>query len=422
MKKSLIGFLVFVSIFGFGTLGANAQSMDFGQLINLFIQLGVISPDKADAARAAVVNFGKAPSSNTFCHTWNSNLRIGDDNSDVDALQDALAKNGTLDASKVGFTEDVAAAVVKFQGKYGIPQTGYVGPLTRAKLNSLYQCNQGSAPVVTAAPLITSINPSSASTGDVSNNGIKATITGMGFLPTGNSVLFGKNSTSGRGHFIIDNLSSSDGKIIQFQVPLDILYGVSPVSVKNSNGTSNSVNFTVTPVATSTASYEDSFKVISATDNRFRIQVNSGDQMADLLTLEASAGGSSVSIQQVKIVFGESLLDDSRALWLKVFKEVYLVDDLGNIVAQADLNNGTVIKENERFVLTLKDFKYSIPAFSSRKFSIKADTYSSIDAAYGQTTYRLSVPLDGILTGYDRLDQLLGEGDISRYILVNGSI
>lgn len=38
------------------------------------------------------------------------------------------------------FTEDVAAAVIDFQTKYGIRKTGTVGPLTRAKLNALYGC------------------------------------------------------------------------------------------------------------------------------------------------------------------------------------------------------------------------------------------------------------------------------------------
>ncbi|MCX6713851.1 MAG: putative Ig domain-containing protein, partial [Candidatus Vogelbacteria bacterium] len=39
------------------------------------------------------------------------------------------------------FDEELASSVVKFQVKYGItPRSGYVGPLTRAKLNALYRC------------------------------------------------------------------------------------------------------------------------------------------------------------------------------------------------------------------------------------------------------------------------------------------
>ena len=45
------------------------------------------------------------------------------------------------------FGDNTASAVVQFQGKYNIRQTGTVGPLTRAKLNSLYGC--GTKPLPT---------------------------------------------------------------------------------------------------------------------------------------------------------------------------------------------------------------------------------------------------------------------------------
>ena len=85
-----------MSVFGIGTVRANAESMDTGQLVNLFIQLGIISPDKADAARAAVANSNNKSSSG-FCHSWNTNLKYGDKGdgqSDLAMLQDALNREG----------------------------------------------------------------------------------------------------------------------------------------------------------------------------------------------------------------------------------------------------------------------------------------------------------------------------------------
>ena len=49
--------------------------------------------------------------------------------------------NGTgANALPSSFGENTAAAVVQFQTKYGIRASGWVGPVTRQKLNSLYGC------------------------------------------------------------------------------------------------------------------------------------------------------------------------------------------------------------------------------------------------------------------------------------------
>lgn len=90
----------------------------------------------------------------TWCHTFSSYLIVGSTNGEVSYLQTALTKNGldvSGDASGI-FGENTAAAVVQFQGKYGIRQTGTVGPLTRAKLNSLYGCTSTPAPTPTPTP------------------------------------------------------------------------------------------------------------------------------------------------------------------------------------------------------------------------------------------------------------------------------
>jgi hypothetical protein len=87
----------------------------------------------------------------SWCHNFNTNLRIGDTGSEVEALQTALKKEGfALGDDKTGeFGEYTASAVVAFQEKYRdeilsplhlVHGTGYVGPSTRAKLNKLYGC------------------------------------------------------------------------------------------------------------------------------------------------------------------------------------------------------------------------------------------------------------------------------------------
>lgn len=73
-------------------------------------------------------------------YTWNRDLQFGSSyTSDVSALQSALSSEGLYTGEITGgFYSQTYAAVKRFQEKYGIESTGFVGPETRAKLNALY--------------------------------------------------------------------------------------------------------------------------------------------------------------------------------------------------------------------------------------------------------------------------------------------
>ncbi len=94
-----------------------------------------------------------------WCHNFKRDLRYGDRGSEVIALQRALRKQefSGVDRDKTGvFGIYTASAVVGFQEKYrakilkplGLKHgTGFVGKLTRAKLNLLYGCGAAVQPV-----------------------------------------------------------------------------------------------------------------------------------------------------------------------------------------------------------------------------------------------------------------------------------
>ena len=85
----------------------------------------------------------------TWCHTFNTNLGYAQSGSDeVGYLHTALDKEGISYSSDTGntYSEPTMSAVVQFQAKYGISQTGYLGPLTRSKLNALYGCGITTCP------------------------------------------------------------------------------------------------------------------------------------------------------------------------------------------------------------------------------------------------------------------------------------
>ena len=79
-----------------------------------------------------------------FCHTFNTNLRIGDHGAEVDALQTALFMDlgsGVVPGDADFFDEALASAVVGFQEKYaseiltpnGLSRgSGFIGASTRA--------------------------------------------------------------------------------------------------------------------------------------------------------------------------------------------------------------------------------------------------------------------------------------------------
>lgn len=98
------------------------------------------------------------------CFDFANTLKMGSKGNDVRGLQFALMQEGlSISPSEYGtFGSDTLAAVNAFQQKYasdvltGLPgPTGLVGPMTRAKLNSIYGCAAMSQkPMVIVGPSV----------------------------------------------------------------------------------------------------------------------------------------------------------------------------------------------------------------------------------------------------------------------------
>ncbi len=75
----------------------------------------------------------------TLATPFSHNLSVGVRSEDVKRLQLLLIQQGFLaDGLSTGyFGQFTKSAVVKFQTKYGLPTTGYFGPMTRAKINTI---------------------------------------------------------------------------------------------------------------------------------------------------------------------------------------------------------------------------------------------------------------------------------------------
>lgn len=111
---------------------------------DLVSTLAVVAPISQSSQLASVVEaFSQEPVSATapaWAYSWTRNLEVNSPYAeDVTALQTALAKEGVYTGEVTGgFYSQTYLAVKAFQAKYGIEATGFVGPITLAKLNELY--------------------------------------------------------------------------------------------------------------------------------------------------------------------------------------------------------------------------------------------------------------------------------------------
>ncbi len=79
-----------------------------------------------------------------YCYQFDKDLSIGSTGSGTLHQVLNISGLGNFNDQQISgnakFDDQTLIAVKKFQAKHGLPQTGYVGPLTRAKLNELFGC------------------------------------------------------------------------------------------------------------------------------------------------------------------------------------------------------------------------------------------------------------------------------------------
>lgn len=98
---------------------------------------------------------GTTTTASSACFT--KTLQLGTTDAEVTTLQNTLKGDATIypEGLVTGYFGSLTkAAVTKFQAKYGIDQVGIVGPVTRAKLNSLY-CSTTPTPTPTGTVIPT---------------------------------------------------------------------------------------------------------------------------------------------------------------------------------------------------------------------------------------------------------------------------
>ncbi len=287
-------------------VSANAQSMSLSDLIDALVKAGVISSDKAVAA--------KAVASASTSASFTKDLTVGSKGDEVSALQKKLG------VSVTGYFGALTkAAVVAFQKENGLPSTGYVGALTRAKLNA------GSTVAATTTGSVTTGST-------VVNSGVEGTLTADRF------------------------------------------------SVSN------------------TTAYE-------------------GDSNVPVIAVKLTAKLSDINVQRIKLNLGAS-----TSIYTKVYKALSVVDDSGKVIARADLNSNTVVKDGSNYYLTLGGFSYTVAKDSSKVLTVKADVYSSIKTA-DQGSKTITIDADGVRgTDGAGIDQYAPSNSFSQSVTISTTL
>lgn len=140
--KLVSGFVGLAMALGFALPANAATAADIQAQIN-----SLMATIQSLQAQLSATNGGTTSVMSTG-YTFNTNLTVGSRGTDVMNLQKVLNMSADTQVAATGagspgmettyFGPATKAAVVKFQVKYGItPTSGYVGPITRAKLNSM---------------------------------------------------------------------------------------------------------------------------------------------------------------------------------------------------------------------------------------------------------------------------------------------
>ncbi len=134
--------LLLVSFFGI-TASAFAMTLQEKQALIVQIQQQ-LSQLQQQLTQQLGQTLPEQQGTTSWCYTFNQNVGyVNSGSNDVANLHTALDQQGiSYSPDDINtYSNGTFQAIIQFQAKYGIsPQSGYVGILTRKKLNSLYQC------------------------------------------------------------------------------------------------------------------------------------------------------------------------------------------------------------------------------------------------------------------------------------------
>lgn len=99
-----------------------------------------------------------------------------------------------------------------------------------------------------------------------------------------------------------------------------------------------------------------------------------GDSKVGILGLKLEAKTSDISVQRVKLDLGAT-----TAIYNKVLSKIYVLDG-STVLASADLNSSTVVKEGGEYFITLTGFNALVKKDTTKVLTVAVDVRSSVDS------------------------------------------
>jgi peptidoglycan hydrolase-like protein with peptidoglycan-binding domain len=359
---------------------------------------------------------------------FNSNLSVGSTGADVSALQTWLISKGfnipaiASGAAQTGyFGQQTKDAVKAYQAANGIPNTGFVGPLTRASLNATggVAVNPG---FVCPVGMTCTVNPGTtvpgtpAPTGTISTPGVVGTLAASLWTTPSGVVAYKGQSYDVASYKI--QASASDMAVQNLTLDFDVrpwLYA-SAITVKDDTGAIvgqvNNLNSSNFSELTAGSQYRVSVPVagyvVRATQIKY-LTVN----LTFLPSSDRSTGTVTVTQAQIRSVDGTGVTDTATVTDDRTF--TYQGSGAGSLIVTTDVNSPktglvqiSTSAQTQNVPLAIFDVKSQNAPSTLRTLSVRVSTvgsgtvgtlFSNIKLVAGGQTYSANTITAGTTVG-----------------------
>jgi len=125
-------------------------------------------------------------------------------------------------------------------------------------------------------------------------------------------------------------------------------------------------------------------------------KVYEGGSRVAVFGIELEADRSDIKVERVKLDLDATTSGNSdQQIYTKIANKIYVMDG-STVLASADLDATTVVKEGSDYYITISGFSFLVPKDTTKVLTIALDPKASWDTTYDNDTWTLTLPANGI--------------------------